>query len=158
MERVIIKKYGNRRLYDTSSSRYVNLVDIADMIRKGSDIAVVDAKTGEDLTRLTLTQIIAEDAKGEHGLPVEFLRQVVIASNKVAHEGFMWFKPAIDAVSDFSPLKMMRKLVVGEKSEIEELRDRIAELESHREGHNGRRTKTKGRPRRVRGRTQRKKS
>lgn len=129
MGRVIIKKYGNRRLYDTSSSRYVNLVDIAEMIRKGTDVAIVDAKTGEDLTRITLTQIIAEDAKGEQGLPLEFLREVIVASNKVAREGFLWFKPALNAVEDLSPLKMMKKLMGGERSEMEELKERIAELE-----------------------------
>ncbi len=60
---VVVKKYGNRRLYDTSGSRYVNLDDIAALIREGKDVKVVEAKTGEDLTRVTLTQIITEDAK-----------------------------------------------------------------------------------------------
>ena len=143
MERVLIKKYGNRRLYDTSSSRYVNLIDIAEMIRKGVDVAVVDAKTGKDLTRVTLTQIIAEDAKGQQGLPLEFLRQVVVASNKVAHEGFMWFKPALNAVEEFSPLKIMRKLAGGETSEIEELKQRIAQLEKSRHRTQHKRTRTK---------------
>ena len=148
MERVLIKKYGNRRLYDTSNSRYVNLVDIAEMVRNGAEVSVVDATNGEDLTRVTLTQIIVEDVKEQDGgLPLEFLRQVIVASNKVAHEGFLWFKPALNAVEDRSPLKMMRKLVGGERSEIEELRERIAELEkkSKRKGPTGRRRKSKQR-------------
>src|SRR5690242_1403213 len=62
--RVVIKKYGNRRLYDTSASRYVNLEEIAGMVRNGTDVQVVDAKTGEDLTRATLMQVIADDTKG----------------------------------------------------------------------------------------------
>ena len=72
---VVIKKYGNRRLYDTTGSRYVNLDDIAALIREGTDLKVVDAKTGHDLTRVTLTQIITEDAKGKPtGLPLDLLR------------------------------------------------------------------------------------
>ena len=58
---VVIKKYENRRLYDTSASRYVNLTDIAVLVRKGFDVRVVDSKTGEDLTRSILMQVIAED-------------------------------------------------------------------------------------------------
>ncbi len=74
---VVIKKYGNRRLYDSSNSKYVNLDDIAGFIREGKEVQVVDAKTGRDLTRVTLTQIITEDAKEKPtGLPLELLRQL----------------------------------------------------------------------------------
>ena len=70
-DKVVIKKYANRRLYDTSGSRYINLEDIAALVRNGKDLQVVDAKTGEDLTRVTLTQIIVEDAKEQPtGLPL----------------------------------------------------------------------------------------
>ncbi len=55
---VVIKKYGNRRLYDSSSSKYINLDDIAEFVRAGKDVQVVDAKSGQDLTRVTLTKII----------------------------------------------------------------------------------------------------
>jgi polyhydroxyalkanoate synthesis repressor PhaR len=60
---IVIKKYGNRRLYNTFDSRYVNLDEIAALVREGKQVQVIDAKTGEDLTRVTLTQIITEDAK-----------------------------------------------------------------------------------------------
>src|SRR5579859_7100438 len=95
---VIIKKYGNRRLYDTSGSRYVNLDEIAALIRKGVQVQVVDAKTGEDLTRVTLTQIITEDAKDKPtGLPLELLRQLIVASDEVRQEFIMWYlKSAFD--------------------------------------------------------------
>ena len=63
--KIVIKKYANRRLYDTSSSRYINLEDIGALVRNGKDVQVVDASTGEDITRVTLTQIIVEDAKGQ---------------------------------------------------------------------------------------------
>ena len=79
-KKIVIKKYANRRLYDTSGSRYINLEDIAARVRNGKDLQVVDAKTGEDLTRVTLTQIIVEDAKGQPtGLPLELLRQLIEA-------------------------------------------------------------------------------
>ncbi len=95
---VTIKKYPNRRLYDTSLRRYVNLEDLAAMIRKGQELRVVDAKTGEDLTRVVLTQIIVEDAKGQPtGLPLELLRQLIIASDRAGQEFIMWYlKSAFD--------------------------------------------------------------
>ena len=66
---VIIKKYENRRLYDATNSRYVNLEEVAQLVQQGHDVQVVDAASGEDLTRLILTQIIAEGAKN---LRIEF--------------------------------------------------------------------------------------
>ena len=125
----VIKKYGNRRLYDTADSRYVNLDDIAGFIREGRDVQVVDAKTGKDLTRVTLTQIITEDAKDKPtGLPLELLRQLVVASDEVRQEFIMWYlKSAFDAyqkVQDavqsrlgdvqsaiLSPVDMMKKFL-----------------------------------------------
>ena len=95
---VIVKKYGNRRLYDTTGSRYVNLDDIAALIREGKDVKILDAKNGQDLTRVTLTQIITEDAKNKPtGLPLELLRQLIIASDEVRQEFVMWYlKSAFD--------------------------------------------------------------
>jgi polyhydroxyalkanoate synthesis repressor PhaR len=63
MPATVIRKYPNRRLYDTSAGKYVNLEELASMVRNGKDIQVLDAKTGDDLTRVVLTQIIMEDAK-----------------------------------------------------------------------------------------------
>lgn len=75
---VIIKKYANRRLYDTSTSSYVTLDHLSELVRKGTDFEVRDAKTGEDLTRAVLTQIIYEhETKGEGTLPLNFLRQLI---------------------------------------------------------------------------------
>lgn len=76
--KVTIKKYANRRLYDTESSTYVTLDRLAGMIREGRDFEVVDAKTGEDITHQVLTQIIVEEeARGTTMLPVNFLRQLI---------------------------------------------------------------------------------
>ena len=88
---VVIKKYPNRRLYNTSAGKYVNLEELAGMIRQGIDLQVVDAKTGEDLTRVILTQIIVEDAKDRPtGLPLELLRQLIVASDRAGQEFIMW--------------------------------------------------------------------
>lgn len=75
---IIIKKYANRRLYNTQTSCYITLDDLYQMIKKGEDFAVRDAKTGEDLTRSVLTQIIVEqESRGSNLLPVNFLKQVI---------------------------------------------------------------------------------
>jgi len=77
-EIVIIKKYANRRLYDTESSSYITLERLAEMVRQKRQFKVVDAKSGEDLTRGVLTQIIMdEEARGATMLPVNFLRQLI---------------------------------------------------------------------------------
>jgi polyhydroxyalkanoate synthesis repressor PhaR len=154
---VRIKKYGNRRLYDTAGSRYVNLDDIAAFIREGKEVQVVDAKTGRDLTRVTLTQVITEDAKDKPtGLPLELLRQLIMASDEVRQEFLMWYlKSAFDTyqkvqdtVQDrlsevqsaiLSPVDMMKRFLgasvappakAESESEITALRKRVAELEA----------------------------
>ncbi|MDY0958048.1 MULTISPECIES: polyhydroxyalkanoate synthesis repressor PhaR [unclassified Sphingomonas] len=75
---VIVKKYANRRLYNTETSSYITLDHLAAMIRAGRDFKVVDAKTDEDITHNVLTQIIMEEeSRGETMLPVNFLRQLI---------------------------------------------------------------------------------
>jgi len=153
--KIVIKKYANRRLYDTSSSSYINLEDIAALVRNGKDLQVVDARTGEDLTRLTLTQIIVEDTKGQPtGLPLELLRQLIVSTDRVGQEFIMWYlKSAFDAYQKvqtsvqsrlsevqsaaLSPLQMVKNLVAGSAKEspaepgreLQQLRARISELE-----------------------------
>ncbi len=78
--RVIIKKYANRRLYNTASSSYVTLEHLSEMVKKGVDFVVYDAKTNEDITRSVLTQIIFEEENrggGQNLLPIQFLRQLI---------------------------------------------------------------------------------
>jgi polyhydroxyalkanoate synthesis repressor PhaR len=157
---VLIKKYGNRRLYDTAGSRYVNLEDLAALVRAGKEVRVVDAKSGRDLTRVTLTQIITEDAKDKPtGLPLELLRQLIMASDEVRQEFLMWYlKSAFDTFQKLqdtvqnrlsevqsailSPVDMMKKFLGAtatspatseEESEVDVLRKRVAELEARLE-------------------------
>jgi polyhydroxyalkanoate synthesis repressor PhaR len=154
---VQIKKYGNRRLYDTAGSRYVNLDTIAALVREGKQVQIVDAKTGQDLTRVTLTQIITEDAKDKPtGLPLELLRQLIIASDEVRQEFVMWYlKSAFDSyqkVQDavqnrlgevqsaiLSPVETMQRFLgkpvvsrarAEAEPELDALRKRVAELEA----------------------------
>jgi polyhydroxyalkanoate synthesis repressor PhaR len=165
---VVIRKYPNRRLYDTSAGRYVNLDDVATLIRQGADVQVVDAKTGEDLTRVVLTQVIVEDAKGQPtGLPLELLRQLIVASDRAGQEFIMWYlKSAFDAygkvqesvesrLSDvraaaMSPLNLVKNLLTPSQppaeTEVEQLRGRVAELEARLKKTQASRKKTQLKP------------
>jgi len=161
MATVTIRKYENRRLYDTSASRYINLEELAAMVRNGTEIKVVDAKSGEDLTRVTLTQVIVEEAKDQPaGLPLELLRQLIMASDKVRREFMSWYlKSSFDSYQNLqnavqsglaqvgsaamSPLESLGKLLhvnqPVEKSstdseELQELRQRVSELEAALKG------------------------
>ena len=89
---VVIKKYENRRLYDTTNSRYVNLEEVAQLLQQGNDVQVIDASSGEDITRLILTQIIVEDAKTpESNFPLDLLRQMVVASGRASQESALQY-------------------------------------------------------------------
>lgn len=152
-EPLVIKRYPNRRLYDLSAGKYVNLGHIAALVRGGAEIKVVDARTGDDLTRVILTQIIVEDAKEQPiGLPVELLRQLIVASDHAGREFLMWYLgAAFDAYrklqstvetrlgevrsAALSPLTLMKNLLGtspahAADSEIAQLRERVAELEA----------------------------
>jgi polyhydroxyalkanoate synthesis repressor PhaR len=77
-DKVVIQKYANRRLYNKATSTYITLDNLAGMVREGVDFVVYDAKSGEDITRKVLTQIIfEEESQGQHLLPIQFLRQLI---------------------------------------------------------------------------------
>ncbi len=146
--KAVIKKYSDRRLYDTGAKCYVKLEDIARMIRQGVDVEVLDAGTGRDLTRVILTQIVMEEARDrDTGLPMQFLRQLVMASDRATHEFLSWYlngtlelykkaqqkfssglSEARQAIS--SPLDFVRHLLPSDAAEIELLRRRVEELEA----------------------------
>ncbi len=143
--KVVIKKYENRRLYDTAASRYVNLDDVARLVRDGVEVQVVDAKSGEDLTRVILTQVIMEDAKGhESGLPLELLRKLIVASDHASHEFLAWYLSTVtemyqktQSALHTNPLDVMRNLFSPQAAappavpaeEVAALRRRVEELE-----------------------------
>lgn len=152
---VLIRKYSDRRLYDTTASRYVKLEDIARMVRDGIEVRVVDARSGKDLTHVILTQIIVDDARErEIALPLQLLTQLVRASDKATHDFLTWYlnstldlyKKTQDTVqtrlSDAkkavgSPIEFVRNLLAGQSpqalisptSEVQELRRRVEELQ-----------------------------
>ena len=94
-----IKKYANRRLYDTESSTYITLDRLAAMVREGREFEVVDAKTGEDITRQVLTQIIVdEEARGATMLPINFLKQLIgLYGNSMQNFVPQYLEAAMDA-------------------------------------------------------------
>lgn len=152
--KVVIRKYENRRLYDATNSRYINLEEVAEMVRAGYDVQVVDAATGEDLTRLILTQIIAEHAKGPNStFPLDVLRQMVVASGRATQESTLkYMKAVLDMYQNafraiqppLSPFEFIPRAAVPQpppasayppapetaSPEVDELKRRVAELES----------------------------
>ena len=89
---LIIKKYENRRLYNTATSQYINQEQVAQLVRDGRDVRVVDAATGEDLTRLILAQIVVEDAKAPDSVfPLDMLRQMIVASGRATQESALHY-------------------------------------------------------------------
>ena len=158
MPEVLIRKYSDRRLYDTGASRYVKLDDIARMVRGGADVRVVDGRTGKDITSAIFTQIIVENARErEIALPLELLTQLVRASDNATHDFLAWYldstlnlydkaqetlrtrlSSAKNVVS--SPLEFVRNLLAGhslqaqapspEALELEALRRQMEQLQS----------------------------
>ncbi len=152
--KVVIKKYSDRRLYDSGARQYVKLEDIARLIREGVEVEVRDARSGKDLTRVILTQIIAEDARDDQtGLPLKLLRQLVLASDRATHDFLSWYlETAFDLYQKAgtavrsrmsearsvvsNPMEFVRNLLgtqarpaEREEDELERLRRRVAELE-----------------------------
>ncbi len=118
MATVLIKKYGNRRLYDTSDSRYVTLDELAQKIRGGSDLRIVDAQNGEDLTQATLTQIVLETGNAAKFLPVQLLTQMIRLSDDSLAEFFSRYvtgaldvylqaKRGMQSISTYNPLTQL---------------------------------------------------
>jgi polyhydroxyalkanoate synthesis repressor PhaR len=112
---VLIKKYGNRRLYDTGDSRYVTLDELATKIRSGADLRVVDAQTNEDLTQATLTQIVLETGHAAKFLPVQLLTQMIRLSDDALAEFFSRYvtgaldvylqaKRGVQSLASYNPL------------------------------------------------------
>lgn len=86
---VLIKKYGNRRLYDTERSSYINLEEVATILKRGRDVRIVDAKSGEDLTRTILLQLVLERERNNiSGFPAELLKELIVIQDTPARRWF----------------------------------------------------------------------
>jgi polyhydroxyalkanoate synthesis repressor PhaR len=115
---VLIKKYGNRRLYDTGDSRYITLDELAAKIRAGAEVRIVDAKTGEDLTQVTLTQLILEGGTAARLLPVGLLTQLIRLGDDSLGEFFSRYVTAaldlylqarrgVQSIAQYNPLAQL---------------------------------------------------
>ncbi len=126
----LIKRYGggSRKLYDTEESRYVSLDEIAEWIRDGQELQVVDSASGEDVTGQTLAQIIYEDHKrGVSFLPSDFLHDVIRRGGRVIADGVEQVQTRMDRLVKASVERITP--VSGMQGELDLLRDRLAELE-----------------------------
>jgi polyhydroxyalkanoate synthesis repressor PhaR len=93
---LIIKKYENRRLYNTLTSQYINQEQVAQLVRHGHDVRVIDAANGEDITRLIIAQIVLEDAKTPDSVfPLDVLRQMIVASGRATQDGALRYMRAM---------------------------------------------------------------
>jgi polyhydroxyalkanoate synthesis repressor PhaR len=157
---ILIKKYENRRLYDATNSRYINLDEVAAFVQRGYDVRVIDVASGEDITRVILTQTIAEGAKTpDSSFPLDILRQMVIASGRASQESALRYTkamldlyqstyqaitPALDPFEFLQnapeKVKPAENVAAGESSnsfsansgddELKRMKERLAELES----------------------------
>lgn len=125
-----IKRYDNRKLYDTEASQYVSLSDIADLVRDGATVEVIDNASGDDLTAQTLTQIILEEGReGQHVLPSELLHTVLRRSGEALDVGLDQVRSTVDDLMQTS-VDRFRRLVAGPQTdELNELRTKLRTLE-----------------------------
>lgn len=150
-ELVLIKKYSNRKLYDLTRSRYITLEEIAELIRQGGQVKIVDAETQEDLTNITLVQILLEEEKRRKFLPVPFLHQLIkygemyqdllrqylssnldaiISMQREAEKGIKeWARLGGTGGMAFSREPNARETASNLKAELDSLKERLKELE-----------------------------
>jgi polyhydroxyalkanoate synthesis repressor PhaR len=125
-----IKRYDNRKLYDTESSEYVSLSDIAELVRAGETVEVVDNATGEDRTAQTLTQIILEEGKNGHQvIPSELLHQLLRRSEEMVDTGIDQIRSTVDDLVQSSLGRLQRLVQTPRAQELNELRTQLRELE-----------------------------
>ena len=106
---LIIKKYENRRLYNTVTSQYINQEQVAQLVRDGHDVRVVDAATGDDITRLILAQIVLDDAKTPDSVfPLDVLRQMIVASGKATQDNALRYMKAMMEIYQDAYLEKLR--------------------------------------------------
>lgn len=125
-----IKRYDNRKLYDTEASEYVSLADIAALVRRGETVKVVDNATGDDLTAQTLTQIILEEGKsGRQVIPSDLLHQLLRRSGEALDMGLGQLRSTVDDLMQNSLNRLKRIVQSPQAQELTELRSQLHELE-----------------------------
>ncbi|MFQ5658433.1 MAG: polyhydroxyalkanoate synthesis regulator DNA-binding domain-containing protein [Candidatus Methylomirabilales bacterium] len=151
-EEIHIKKYSNRKLYDLNRSRYITLEEIADLIRQGRQVKIVDAETQEDLTNITLVQVLLEEEKRRNLLPVPFLHQLIKYGEMYQDFFRQYLSSTLDAMismrsevekgikqwAGLGSLGEMARTRPGDdtetsstlKTELDSLREKLKELES----------------------------
>lgn len=127
----LIKRYENRKLYDTEASSYVSLSDVADLVRSGETVRVEDTATGRDITAQTLTQIILEEGKnGRNVLPSEMLHALVRQSSRALDSGFTQLKHSVDELLQSSMSQLSQLVQSPRARKLEELREQLLQLEA----------------------------
>jgi len=123
----IIKRYENRKMYDTENRKYISLEEIANLIREGVDVRVIDNATEKDITTQTLTQVILEEGKkGRNPFSTEILHGVIRWGNHVLDDGIKQVRQGLDQLM---PESLNKLLAPRKSSELAELKERIASLE-----------------------------
>lgn len=127
----VIKRYGNRKLYDVEASEYVSLEQIAAIIRRGETVEVVDNVTGDDITAQTLTQVVLEEGRrGRHLLPSELLHDLLRKSGRAIESRVGQVKQGVEELVEGSLGRISRVLQSPQTQELRELRAQLAQLEA----------------------------
>ena len=136
----LIKRYESRKLYDTEESRYVSLDELAEWIRAGKDVKVIDNGTGADVTAQMLTQIILDEGRRGTGfLPTELLHELVRAGQKAVETGVEQVQHKVDqffqaSIDKFGPVRKAREEMERLRERLEELEGSLTKLEKDRGG------------------------
>jgi polyhydroxyalkanoate synthesis repressor PhaR len=126
----LIKRYENRKLYDTTASQYVSLSDIADLVRDGATVRVVDNGTGRDLTAQTLTQIILEEGRdGKTAIPSDILHDLLRRSEAALDSGLDQIRTTVDDLVQGSVGRLKKLLQRPRSHELDELQAQLRTLE-----------------------------
>lgn len=127
----VIKRYGNRKLYDVEASEYVSLDQVAALIRGGATVEVVDNVTGEDITAQTLTQIVLDEGKrGRSVLPTELLHDLLRRGGRVIEGGVGQIRHGVEELVEGSLGRITRVLQGPQTQELKQLREQLAQLEA----------------------------
>lgn len=133
----LIKRYGSRKLYDTEESRYVSLEQIAEWVREGQQIKVIDNRSQDDVTAQTLTQVILDEGKRGSSLPTEMLHQLIRQGGTVVSTGVKQLNNAADrliqaGVDRLPPLRQVREETDVLRRRLEELENSLHRFENER--------------------------